>query len=64
MVMRQSAIRAGTHPRAKTIPIVALTANAFKEDVQHALDAGMNEHIAKPVRIDKIKAAVSRLVKR
>lgn len=59
-----SAIRAGTHPRAKTIPIVALTANAFKEDVQHALDAGMNEHIAKPVRVDKIKAAVSRLVKR
>ena len=59
-----SAIRAGTHPRAKTIPIVALTANAFKEDVQHALDAGMNEHIAKPVRVDKIKEAVSRLVKR
>lgn len=59
-----SAIRAGAHPRAKTIPIVALTANAFKEDVQHALDAGMNEHIAKPVRVDRIKAAVSRLVKR
>ena len=59
-----AAIRAGTHPRAKTIPIVALTANAFKEDIQHALDAGMNEHIAKPVRVEKIKAAVSRLVKR
>lgn len=59
-----AAIRAGTHPRAKTIPIVALTANAFKEDIQRALDAGMNEHIAKPVRIDKIKAAASRLVKK
>ncbi len=59
-----TAIRAGTHPRAKTVPIVALTANAFKEDIQHALDAGMNEHIAKPVRVDKIKAAASRLVKR
>ena len=59
-----AAIRAGTHPRAKTIPIVALTANAFEEDIQHALDAGMNEHIAKPVRVEKIKAAVSRLVKR
>ena len=58
------AIREGTHPRAKTIPIVALTANAFKEDIQRALDAGMNEHIAKPVRVDRIKAAVSRLVKR
>lgn len=58
-----SAIRAGSHPRAKTIPIVALTANAFKEDVQRALDAGMNEHIAKPVRVDKIKAAVGRLIK-
>ena len=59
-----AAIRAGSHPRAKTIPIVALTANAFKEDIQHALDAGMNEHIAKPVRVDRIKAAVSRLIKR
>jgi len=59
-----AAIRAGTHPRAKAVPIVALTANAFKEDIQHALDAGMNEHIAKPVRVDRIKAAVSRLVKR
>lgn len=59
-----AAIRAGTHPCAQTIPIVALTANAFKEDIQQALDAGMNEHIAKPVRVDKIKAAVSRLVKR
>lgn len=59
-----AAIRAGAHPRAKTIPIVALTANAFKEDIQHALDAGMNEHIAKPVRVEKIKAAVGRLVKR
>lgn len=58
------AIRGGVHPRAKTIPIVALTANAFKDDVQNALDAGMNEHIAKPVRVDKIKAAVGRLVKR
>ena len=58
-----SAIRSGNHPQAKTIPIVALTANAFKEDIQHALDAGMNEHIAKPVRVDRIKAAVSRLVK-
>jgi len=59
-----AAIRAGSHPRAKTIPIVALTANAFKEDIQQALDAGMNEHIAKPVRVDRIKASVSRLVKR
>ena len=59
-----AAIRAGSHPNAKTIPIVALTANAFKEDIQRALDAGMDEHIAKPVRVDKIKAAVSRLVKR
>ena len=57
-------IRSGKHPRAKTVPIVALTANAFEEDIQHALDAGMNEHIAKPVRIEKIMAAVSSLVKR
>jgi CheY-like chemotaxis protein len=43
------AIRASQHPEAKTIPIIAMTANAYIEDVQAALDAGMNAHVAKPI---------------
>lgn len=43
------AIRSSTHPQAKTIPIIAMTANAFEEDVAAALDAGMNAHISKPI---------------
>lgn len=43
------AIRGSGHPMAKKIPILAMTANAFSEDVQNALNAGMNAHISKPV---------------
>jgi signal transduction histidine kinase len=45
------AIRNSEHPEAKTIPIVAMTANAYREDVEMALDAGMNAHVAKPIDI-------------
>lgn len=48
------AIRAAGHPDSKTIPIIAMTANAFAEDVKAALDAGMNAHVSKPVDIDRI----------
>ncbi len=44
-----AAIRRLNHPNAKSIPIVAMTANAFASDVQAALDAGMNGHISKPL---------------
>ncbi|GHV49579.1 hypothetical protein FACS1894216_00130 [Synergistales bacterium] len=45
-------IRALDHPRARTIPIIALTANVFKEDVEKCISSGMNDHIGKPVDIE------------
>jgi len=42
-------IRGSSHPQAKTIPIIALSANAFSEDVQKSMCAGMNAHLAKPI---------------
>ncbi len=46
---------------AKTVPIIALSANAFEEDVTMAKDAGMNEHLAKPVDMNKMFEVMSRL---
>ena len=46
---------------AQTVPIIALSANAFEEDVALAKDAGMNEHLAKPVDIEKMIQVMSRL---
>ena len=45
------------------MPIIALTANVFAEDVQAALDAGMDGHLAKPLDMDELKRLVERLVK-
>ncbi len=49
-------IRAMLHPDAKTIPILAMSADAFSEDVQRCLDCGMNGHTAKPIDIDEVAA--------
>jgi signal transduction histidine kinase/CheY-like chemotaxis protein/methyl-accepting chemotaxis protein len=54
------AIRALDRPDAKTVPIIALTANAFKEDVDSAIAAGMNEHMAKPIDPDDLLALMYR----
>lgn len=54
-------IRQSTNPLGKTIPIIAMTANAFSEDIRKCLDAGMNAHIAKPVDFDKLKATIKSL---
>ena len=45
-------------PDGKEIPIIAMTANAFEEDVQAALNAGMDDHVAKPVDIDNLVAII------
>lgn len=55
------AIRASGHPSAKTVPIAAMTANAFADDVKKARESGMNAHIAKPVSLEVLKATVSEL---
>jgi CheY-like chemotaxis protein len=47
-------IRALDHPKAQTIPIVALTANVLKEDIEKCLAAGMNDHVGKPIEIDAL----------
>ena len=51
-------IRALDRPDAKTVPILSLTANAFETDVQQSLEAGMNEHLAKPVDAEKMYTAL------
>ena len=56
------AIRACSHDRAKTIPIIAMTANAFDDDVKAALESGMNAHLAKPIDMAKLKQLVVKLV--
>ncbi len=58
-----AAIRASGHPDAKSVPIIAVTANAFVEDEEHCLAAGMNDHLAKPIDIDQLVSVVSACVR-
>ena len=54
------AVRALDRPDAKTIPIIAMTANAFKEDAQKCMEAGMNAHLAKPINIPELISTITR----
>ena len=53
------ALRASSHARAKQIPVIAMTANAFAEDIAKALSSGMNAHIAKPVDINRLESVLT-----
>lgn len=52
-------IRGMNLPEAHTIPIIAMTANAFQEDIQKCINAGMNLHLSKPVHIKKLLEALA-----
>ena len=54
------AIRGTNHPDALSIPIIAMSADAFSDDIQRCLESGMNAHIAKPIDIIEL----TRLLKR
>ena len=54
-------IRKLDHPQAREITIIAVTANAYHEDIQKCLKAGMNEHLAKPVDYQKLTDLLKKL---
>ena len=56
------AIRALDHPDAKTIPIIAMTANVFDEDVERSFAAGMNAHLSKPIEPERLYENLARLI--
>ena len=57
-------IRALDRPDAESVPILALTANAFSEDARKCLDAGMNAHLAKPLNMPLVMATIARYTKK
>ncbi len=57
-----AAIRALERPDAKTIPIIAMTANVFDEDVERSMRAGMNAHLSKPIEPEKLYETMARLI--
>lgn len=57
-------IRASSHAEAQSIPVIAMTANAFVKDVQDALDSGMNTHVAKPINMETLKNTLASCIHR
>ena len=55
-------IRASSHPDAKGIPIIAMTADAFSEDIKKCLDCGMNAHTSKPINFDEVLALLKKYI--
>ena len=55
-------IRAMDRPDARTVPIIAMTANAFDEDVQRSLQEGMNAHLSKPVEPNHLYQTLEELI--
>lgn len=56
------AIRSGTNPLGRTIPVIAMTANAFADDIQQSLVAGMNAHISKPMDMSVLRKTVVKVI--
>jgi CheY-like chemotaxis protein len=52
-------IRKSTHPQAGSIPIIAMSANTFSDDVHAALESGMNAHVGKPIDMDVLAGVLS-----
>ena len=58
-----NSIRHLSNEDAQTIPIIAMTANAFAEDVQSAIEAGMTAHVAKPIDVGILKTTLYQTIK-
>lgn len=62
MDLRHTLYRESDPADSKTVPIVAMTANVFEEDVKKSFDAGMNAHLSKPVDIKQMYAVLDELI--
>ena len=56
------AIRAMDRADAKEVPIIAMSANAFQDDIENSLAAGMNLHLMKPIDVAKLKQAIQEVL--
>ena len=57
------AIRKMNHPDAAKIPIIAMSADTFSDDIQHCLECGMNEHVAKPIDVERLTQLLKKYLK-